>query len=129
MKKIKKLDIILISLYLILSIAGAIYFTIDGIKSHSDSVEVLISVENQSYERFKLPVAQRKEVVIETALGRNIIIIEGNEVIMQSSDCDDQICVHQGKISEAKEMIVCLPNEVLVEVIGSAKREVDQIAQ
>lgn len=129
MKNIKKLDILLIGFYLILSIGGAVYFMVDGLQVHSGMTEVVVSVENKEYERLSLPVAQKKEIIIETRLGRNVIIVEGENVYMQSSDCDDQICVRQGKISKAKEMIVCLPNEVLVEIIGREKREVDQIAQ
>lgn len=129
MKNIKKLDILLIGFYLILSIGGAVYFMVDGLQVHSGMAEVVISVENKEYERLSLPVAQKKEIIIETTLGRNVIIVEGENVYMQSSDCDDQICVRRGKISKAKEMIVCLPNEVLVEIIGREKREVDQIAQ
>lgn len=129
MKKIKKLDIFLIGFYLVLSIAAAIYFAVDGLQVHEGKTEVVIAVENSEYARFNLPVAEKKEIIIDTELGHNIVFIEGERVSMHSSDCDDQICVHQGEISRPKEMIVCLPNEVLVQIIGSEKREVDQIAQ
>jgi hypothetical protein len=125
----KKLDMILIALYLCISIGAAIYFTVDGLKVHEGKTEAVISVQNEEYERVQLPVAEKREIVIETDLGHNVIEIEGDMVWMHSSDCDDQICVHQGQIHKPKEMIVCLPNELLIEIKGAEKPVVDQIAQ
>jgi len=129
MKNIKKLDIILISIYLLISVGAAIYFTVDGLNVHEGAMEVIISVENQEYERFTLPVPQNKEIVIETERGRNVLVVEGDHIDMLESDCNDQICVHQGEISTPNEMIVCLPNQVVIEIKGKTKIEVDQIAQ
>ena len=49
----------------------------------------------------------------------NIVSIQNNKVFMKSSDCKNQICVHTGEISQTGETIVCLPNSVIVEIIGS----------
>lgn len=125
----KKLDILLIGLYLCLSIAAAIYFTIDGLKVHDGEQEVVISVQNEEYKRIPLPTDKKIQIIIETDLGRNLVEIEGNRVWMNSADCDDQLCVHQKEITHSKEMIVCLPNEVLIEIKGKDKVTVDQIAQ
>ncbi len=129
MKNIKKLDILLISIYLLISVGAAIYFTIDGLNVHEGAIEVIISVENQEYDRFTLPVPKMKEIVIETERGRNVLVVEGDHIDMLASDCNDQICVHQGEISTPNEMIVCLPNQVVIEIKGKKKIEVDQIAQ
>lgn len=128
-KNIKKLDIVLIMVYLVISISGAIYFTIDGLSVHSGKKEVVISVKNEEYMRVELPVDGQKEVAIDTDLGHNIVIMDGNSVRVEYSDCKDQICVHQGEISAPKEMIVCLPNKLVVEIVGVEKQEVDQIAK
>lgn len=128
-KNVKKLDIALIIVYLVISICGAIYFTIEGLSVHSGKKEVVISVKNETYMRVELPVDGQKEVVIDTDLGHNIIILDGNSVRVKYSDCKDQICVHQGEISAPNEMIVCLPNKLVVEIVGVEKQEVDQIAK
>lgn len=125
----KKLDVLLIGFYLILSIGAAIYFTVDGLTVHEGGTEVVISVQNKVYERITLPVAERREIRIDTELGHNIIEIEGDKVHMHTSDCDNQICVNQGEISKPKEMIVCLPNELLIEIKGTQKTKIDQIAR
>lgn len=44
--------------------------------------------------------------------------IEGGRVRMEWADCPDQICVHHVPLDQAGGVIVCLPNQVLVEVTG-----------
>ena len=48
-------------------------------------------------------------------LDGNVILVEPGSVRMQSADCPDQICVHQGVLHDAGR-IVCLPNRVLIEM-------------
>lgn len=48
-------------------------------------------------------------------LGGNVILVEPGSIRMQSADCPDQICVHQGVLHDAGR-IVCLPNRVLIEM-------------
>lgn len=45
----------------------------------------------------------------------NVISVEPGAIRMQSADCPDQICVHQGVLHDAGR-IVCLPNRVLIEM-------------
>lgn len=46
------------------------------------------------------------------------IALSGDEVRVVSSTCPDKVCVHTGKISEAGEIIVCVPNRVSVKLAG-----------
>ena len=48
-------------------------------------------------------------------LDGNVILVEPGGICMQSADCPDQICVHQGTLHDAGR-IVCLPNRVLIEM-------------
>lgn len=49
----------------------------------------------------------------------NIVSIKDQKVHMEFSDCKNQVCVHTGEIARTGETIVCLPNYVIVEIIGS----------
>ncbi|MBQ7543035.1 MAG: NusG domain II-containing protein [Clostridia bacterium] len=46
----------------------------------------------------------------------NVILVEPGSIRMQSADCPDQICVHQGVLHDTGR-IVCLPNRVLIEMV------------
>ena len=46
------------------------------------------------------------------------IISENGAIWFESSDCPDQICVHQGYISDGSQPIVCLPNRLIIQIQG-----------
>ena len=51
-------------------------------------------------------------------IGSNVVCIERSGVCMEYSDCPDGLCIKQGKITKGGRSIVCLPNKVVVEIIG-----------
>ena len=59
----------------------------------------------------------------------NVLTIRDGRADMTEADCPDKLCVHQKAISKNHEMIVCLPNKVVVEVTGSEENGFDSIAR
>lgn len=59
--------------------------------------------------------------------GKNTVVIENGEVFMESADCPDQLCIRQGRISDSRREIVCLPNRVTVSISGQS--EVDSVSR
>ncbi len=49
----------------------------------------------------------------------NTLVIKDGKADMIEADCPDKLCVHQKAISAKGEMIVCLPNKVVAEVVSS----------
>lgn len=56
---------------------------------------------------------------------KNTIVIDKGQVYMENADCPDQICVNHKPISKNGEMIICLPNEVFIEVENTIDNEID----
>ena len=54
----------------------------------------------------------------------NTLVIKDGKVYMTDASCKDHICVKHHKISMTGETIVCLPNKVVIKIIGS-DNEVD----
>ena len=50
--------------------------------------------------------------------GENLVEAAPGRIRMKSADCPDQVCVHQGWISDSTVPIVCLPHQVIIEVTG-----------
>lgn len=48
----------------------------------------------------------------------NSVIAEPGRIRVDSASCPDQVCVHQGWISDSSIPIVCLPNRLVIEVSG-----------
>ena len=59
----------------------------------------------------------------------NTLIIKDKKADMTSADCPDHLCVDQKAISMENESIICLPNKVVVTVIGDKESDIDSIAK
>ncbi len=44
--------------------------------------------------------------------------LDGRRVRISHSDCPSQDCVHTGWIDEAGEQIICLPNKLIISLVG-----------
>ncbi len=126
MEKLKKNDILLIVIILIVSVIG--YFIIRTIPSQEGN-QVKITVNGKIYGIVSL---NKDDIIkIEDEKGNNNTIeIKDNYVKMTSASCHDKYCIHQGKISKGNQTIVCLPNKVIIEIIneGNIINEIDTIA-
>lgn len=59
-----------------------------------------------------------RTVTIEGKGGTNLLVIENGTASITEADCPDALCVNMGSISKNGQSIVCLPHEVVVEVIS-----------
>lgn len=72
---------------------------------------VTVQVDGEDYGRYRLSEDQLIEIG-ET----NRLEIRDGKASMIYADCPDQICVESAAIENAQEVIVCMPNRVVVEV-------------
>lgn len=52
----------------------------------------------------------------------NTVLVEPGRICISEASCPDQICVHQGWISDGSEPIVCLPNQVVIQITGGGSQ-------
>ena len=48
----------------------------------------------------------------------NRVVAEAGRICVEEASCPDQVCVRQGWISDSSVPIVCLPNKLVIEIIG-----------
>lgn len=48
----------------------------------------------------------------------NVVEVEPGRIRIVSATCPDQVCVRQEWISDSTVPVVCLPNQVIVEIVG-----------
>lgn len=60
--------------------------------------------------------------------GTNILEIKDNDALMVFATCQDQLCTQQGYLSRGLQMIICLPNQVLIRVEGDLNSSVDVVS-
>lgn len=112
-------DKLLIVAIIIISIMSLLFInrTVTGYKDKYVSIQV-------DGEEIKKIIFDKsvigKTLPIETEYGYNLIEIGDEEVRVIEADCPDQLDIKQGYISKVGEIIVCLPNRLVVEVKGES---------
>ncbi|MGF6375995.1 hypothetical protein M2140_001065 [Clostridiales Family XIII bacterium PM5-7] len=119
---IKKADIVLFILLALIGL-GLSYLSAT---SGTAGQKVLVTVDGQVYGTYSL--AQDQTIEIKQKNHLNKITIKDGTVQMSSSDCKNQVCVKDGAIHLTHQSLVCLPNKVMVEVVGG-EEEIDAIAK
>lgn len=80
---------------------------------------ISVQVDGSEISRIQMkPEMVGKQYVIETEYGRNVIEIGDDYVHVIEADCPDKLDVKQGKISRVGEVIVCLPNRLMIEIVS-----------
>jgi len=105
----RKFDFIIISVVLLIAV-GAFFFINRQMSGRARVSVVSEGVEIQSVALPDTPM----EITLENRHGRNTLRLTryGAEVICAS--CPTQICVRTGKITNSRQMIVCLPHYLVI---------------
>jgi hypothetical protein len=116
-------DKILVVLIFTLGIVSLV--ALKHLRQPGDSV--IIEVKGQVVQQMDLNTSQ--EITVNGSLGQTTIKIDHGAAQVIHSDCPEKVCVKTGKITHAGEIIVCVPNKVVVKIIGKQKNPFDVITQ
>ncbi len=128
MKVLTKGDKYLMVFIVIISLISLIYVK----NSAFNYKEKYISIQIDGEEIKKIIFDKKlvgKTIPIKTEYGYNLIEIGDGRVRVIEADCPDKLDVKQGYISKTGEVIVCLPNRLVIEIKGvSDERDIDYIS-
>lgn len=114
----KKGDILIITASLLLA---ACFLFINGRRQQGEYVHITANGSKTTY-----PLSENRTIELKSfSSGYNIIVIADGQVTMESASCPDKICVHHKAVSKNGESIICLPNEVFVEIESKKQKETD----
>lgn len=126
-KKINKYDIGLIAAIIIINVFLILYGGRNAVKQNN-KIAYIYSI-NKLVGEYVLTDDVKDEVKIESETGYNVLHIEGGQIWIHDASCPDKICISQGKISHDGEIIVCLPNKMLIKIVdNNEENEIDFIA-
>ena len=128
MKFIKKADLIILSVIMILCTGGWLayqhFFGNQAAKAEIyyksqlvETVDLTAGVD----KRFSIP--QNKNVIFH--------VYSDGSIRFEESDCPDKICIRSGKLRTVGESAACLPNEIILKIVpknGRSSGDVDMIA-
>ncbi len=110
-------DKILIVSIVILSILSLIYIKNFAFTNEENYISIQVDGEEIKKVIFDKKLIG-KTMPIETEFGYNLIEIGDQKVRVIDADCPDKLDVKQGYISKSGEVIVCLPNKLVIEIKG-----------
>lgn len=125
--KIKRNDLILLGGILFLAIISFCLYTAFY---HKAGKTVQVSIDGKVTKEFPLN-KNTRYTIHSKKNGRNILQIKNGYASISDANCPDQLCVHQKKIHNTGETLVCLPHKVIVSVVSKENSQdtLDGIAQ
>lgn len=108
-----KADLIIFLVVLIIGIVAMVI----AFQPPGDIVEIRLD----SKVIYRIPLSEDRVIELEDI---GIIIVENNTVTMIESTCPDQLCVIQGRILRAGQSIICLPNRLVITIVGDDEWDV-----
>ena len=123
--KFNRFDALVALAVVLLAAASALLFYLP--KAQAGQLTVVISVGGQEYARIPLAQLPDAPTRIDGCNGytlwlspshNDLIGSDGIGVCVSESDCPGQDCVHTGVITRAGQSIVCLPEQVVVQLSG-----------
>ena len=110
--KLRKADLILLAVVLAL---GAVLAAVLLRSSGGGVAQVRVAgVVTASY-----PLDEDASYTITGANGgTNLLVIEDGSARIEEASCPDGVCVHTGRVRRDGQSIVCLPNQVVVEIVS-----------
>ena len=108
-RKLKN-DLILVAALLIVSALASLLILV--FRSEGDVVKVTVDGKNVG----EYSLYEDREVEIKSPNGYNLLVIEGGRARVAQASCPDGICAAHRPISFGMQSIICLPNNVVIEV-------------
>jgi len=87
--------------------------------SNEHAAKVQIRLGDKIYATYSLN--QQREIHVHGQLGDAVISISQGKARFAKSPCTTQYCVHQGWLTRAGQVAICLPNHISLELVGEAK--------
>ncbi len=129
MKELTKGDKILIVAVIIINVISL--WLVKNVLFNQNSKYISVQVNGEEIKRIIFDKNMvGKQIPIETEYGYNLIEIGDEKVRVIEADCPDKLDVKQGYISRVGEVIVCLPNRLVIEIKGTrAETNVDGLSR
>ena len=116
--------------YLALAVAALSLALWWGLAQHSrgqTAQRVVVEVDGQVYQ--ELPLTGPQEWVIQQGEARNVVCVDATGAWMSQTNCPDEQCVRQGRITRVGSTLVCLPHRVVVRLEGAREDGLDAVVR
>ncbi len=110
--KMKAGDLVIIAAVLLLA---AVIAAVLAVPQRGGRLYAEVWQQETLVERVELTAGTDRVIDLE---GHNVIVLEGRTARIARADCKDQVCVRTGTLTRAGQVAVCLPNRVVLKLMG-----------
>lgn len=104
-------------------IVAAVFY---GRQARGGALTAMVSVGGQVVDTLPLSGAESTHTYCHNGYTL-LVLVSGEGVRVQESDCPSQDCVHTGRITRAGQSIVCLPAQIVIHLEGASSDAPDAI--
>ena len=101
---------------LVLILLGGSLIAIAGLHTLADGTWLVVEQGGQII--YRAPLAEDRRIVLPGALGETVIDIKGGSACVVAAACPEKVCIGMGSIRRSGELIACVPNDLVISVIG-----------
>ena len=106
-------------------IIAAFIFLLFGAKPNNNSKIAEVFSDGNLIRRIDLSaVTDEYEFTVDYNGRSNTVAVKHGSISVVASDCPDRICVHTGEIRDGSTPIVCLPNKLMIKIVGTADENI-----
>ena len=124
-RKATQSETVLIAVIVLFSIAAILWNWSGGSEGDQHGGMVAVHHKGKLLEKVGL----EKDTMVVLRDGRMKVEVKDSKVRVAWSDCPNQICVNTGWIKTAGDIIVCVPNEVLIEIEATDVPALDAVVR
>ena len=124
-RRLAKADLVLLAVLLLF---GVLAFFAVRMLTQKNGTDVQVLLHGEIYGTY--PLSEEQKIPIhQNGTVTNTLQIADGTVKMIQADGPDKLCVHQNAIAGQGETIVCLPNQVVVQILGTKEPGLDSISR
>ena len=120
----RRADVILIAVLL----AAGVLMAVLVLLLSRPGAEVQVRVGGRIVASYSLD-ADREVEIAGADGGSDLLVIKDGGARIAEASCPDRLCVGMGVIRRTGQSIVCLPNRIVVEIVGPAAGSVDAVSE
>lgn len=87
----------------------------------------LCTVSVGGKEIYRLSLSENKEISVQGPIGETKMKVANGSICITEAPCKQKICKKMGKISHSGEIIVCIPNKIIIHVKSGYEQNLDGI--
>ena len=112
-----------------LLVATAAFLLLAALQSEPvESLTAAVTLDGEILAEYRLEeITQPVTLTLDELSYPLTLLVEGDGVSILHSDCPSQDCVHTGKITQAGQQIICLPNRLIVSLTGTHDLDFDAV--